>query len=77
MKVEEFTRGEKPAKPSSKLVPHAVAIRRLRAEGYTLSQVCKWLATEGVLVTVAGLSIFLKRAEQRRVKPGRARRRGG
>ncbi len=77
MEVDDFRRSEKPARRSSQLAPHLAAIRRLRAEGYTLSQVCKWLATNGVSVTVAGLSIFLKRAERNRVKPGRARGRGG
>jgi hypothetical protein len=74
MDEEQFRRSERPGRRGSQLSPHLASIRRLRAEGYTLRQVCKWLRTNDVSVSVAGLSIFLKRAEQKAVKPGPARR---
>ena len=77
MDEEQFRRSKRPGRRGSQLSPHLASIRRLRAEGYTLRQVCKWLRTNGVSVTVAGVSIFVKRAEEKAEKPGRARRQGG
>lgn len=55
---------------------HAGGIRRLRADGYTLAQVCDWLRSEGIEITVAGVSAFLRRQEahKRPSRDGKAKR---
>lgn len=61
MKAEEFLKRVTPAARRSKLVPHLEDIKKLRAAGCTLDQVCDFLRENGVTMTVAGLSAYLRR----------------
>jgi hypothetical protein len=72
MDENEFRLAEKPGggRRLSPLRRYRGSILRLRADGYTLSQVCKWLRTNGVSVTIAGLSIFLIREDRKAAKQG-------
>jgi hypothetical protein len=73
MDENEFRLVEKPggSRRLSPLRMYRGSILRLRAEGYTLSQVCKWLRTNDVSVTIAGLSIFLIREDRKAAKQSR------
>jgi len=61
MKAEEFLKRITPAARRSKLAPHFEDINKLRAAGCTLDQVCEFLRENGVTMTVAGLSAYLRR----------------
>lgn len=61
MKAEEFLKRVTPAARRSKLVPYLEDINKLRAAGCTLDQVCEFLRENGVTMTVAGLSAYLRR----------------
>jgi DNA-binding transcriptional MerR regulator len=60
MDLDEFLEKESPA-TRSKLAPWLKDIQTLRSKGYTLEQVRKYLAFNGVTITVAGLSAYLRR----------------
>jgi hypothetical protein len=64
MDAEEFLKQVNPAVRRSKLAPHLEDIRKLRGSGCTLEQVCAFLASNGVTVSVAGLSSYLLRQEK-------------
>lgn len=67
--VEIFMASEAPARPKSKLLPHRDAIERLRTEGYTLHQICKFLSTQGVSADPSLLSKFLRAAANSAAPP--------
>lgn len=64
MNVEEFLKQVQPAVRRSRLAPHIADIQRLRAAGCSLDQVRRFLAENGVTVSVAGLSSYLIRQTQ-------------
>jgi hypothetical protein len=65
MDVKSFRRKVPPGRRGSKLAPYLKQMRALRSDGYTLGQVCEFLAANRVLVTAAGVSVFLKRQERK------------
>ncbi len=67
MDADEFLKRVEPAAKRSRLAPFLDDIKKLRGEGCTLDQVREFLAANGVTISVAGLSKFLKRQEE---KPG-------
>jgi hypothetical protein len=69
----ESSLAEKPegGRRLSQLRRYRRSILRLRADGYTLSQVCKWLRMNDVSVTIAGLPIFLIREDRKEAKQSR------
>lgn len=64
MDAEEFLKQVNPAVRRSKLAPYLEDIRKLRGSGCTLEQVCEFLSSNGVTVSVAGLSSYLLRQEK-------------
>lgn len=63
MDANEFAQMFKPGTQRSRLAPFWNDIAQLREGGYTLEQVCRFLAMNGVAITVAGLSTYIKRRE--------------
>ena len=61
MDVEEFLKQVKPAGRRSRLAPWWADISKLRRAGCTLEQVKVFLATNGVEITVPGLSTYIQR----------------
>jgi DNA-binding transcriptional MerR regulator len=61
----EFLKRVKPAGPRSRLAPYWADIQYLRKAGCTLEQVREFLAENNVSVTVAGLSQYIRRREQK------------
>jgi hypothetical protein len=75
MDVKSFRRRFPPGRRVSKFAPYVKEIQSLRADGYTLKQVCAWLATEKLKVTVAALSVYLIRQERQSPHAKRSSRR--
>ena len=71
MDVKSFKRKVRPGRRGrvSKFAPYLQEIRQLRDDGYSLRQICDWLATKRIKANVAALSVFLLRAA--RVVPTR------
>lgn len=67
MDADEFLKQVRPAARQSKLAPHLADIRKLRSSGCTLEQVCEFLEKNGVTVSVAGLSAYLRRQDGKQV----------
>lgn len=65
MDALEFLSKVTPGKQHSRLTPFLADITLLRQHGCTLEQVCEFLATNNVQISVAGLSKFIKRREER------------
>lgn len=65
MNTDEFLKKIKPAAKRSLLAPWWKEIRELREKSCTLDQVCKFLSLNGVEITIAGLSKYIKRREMR------------
>lgn len=61
----KFMKRVKPAAPRSQLAAHWESIKSLREHGYTLEQVCEYLAAKGVQITVAGLSNYIRRRKDK------------
>lgn len=64
--LDEFFRSTTPAGKGSKLIDFWTEIETARAKKYTLAQICEWLARNDVLVTIQGLSKFIKTQEAKR-----------
>ena len=64
MDVLEFLSKVTPGKQHSRLAPFLADITLLRQHGCTLEQVCEFLATNDVQISIAGLSKFIKRREE-------------
>ena len=62
--VKSFKQKVRPGRRGrvSKFAPYLQEIRQLRGDGYTLRQICDWLATKRIKANVAALSVFLLRA---------------
>jgi hypothetical protein len=78
MDLQSFKRKVRPAGRGrvSRFAPYLEEIRQLRSGGYTLRQVCAWLATQRVKANVAALSVFLvrdARVGSKRKRAGRPR----
>ena len=65
MDADDYLKAVPPASRRSKLAPWLADIRKLRANGYTLEQVREFLAKNGVEITIAGVSAYVKRMEAR------------
>lgn len=63
MDTNEFLKNVTPAVKRSRLVPYWDDIAKLRASNCTLSQVCGYLRENGVQISIAGLSKYIKRRE--------------
>ena len=63
MDTNEFLKNVTPAVKRSRLVPYWDDIAKLRASNCTLSQVCGYLRENGVQISIAGLSKYMKRRE--------------
>lgn len=77
MDLRTFKRKVAPARRGSKIAPYLKQVQQLRSDGYTLRQVCEFLAFQKVRVTVAGLSVFLIRQERKPPPVTRVLRRRG
>ena len=64
MDALEFLSKVTPGKQHSRLTPFLADITLMRQHGCTLEQVCEFLATNNVQISVAGLSKFIKRREE-------------
>lgn len=64
MDALEFLSKVTPGKQHSRLTPFLADITLLRQHGCTLEQVCEFLATNNVQISIAGLSKFIKRREE-------------
>ncbi|MBW8831274.1 MAG: hypothetical protein JF606_17990, partial [Burkholderiales bacterium] len=56
MKLDEFMGTVTPAKRRSKLTPHLADMLKLREQGYTLAQVCDFLARNGVTTSPSNVA---------------------
>lgn len=65
MDANEFLKKVKPAAQRSKVAPFWNDITKLRESGCTLEQVCEFLAANGVQISIAGLSKYIKRREEK------------
>ena len=63
MNADEFLKSVTPARQRSRLAPHWGDIVKLRAHGYSLVQICQFLAANQVQISVAGLSQYIRRQE--------------
>lgn len=70
MDANEYLKKVPPGARRSKLAPWLEDIRKLRASDYTLEQVCTFLAANGVTITIAGLSAYLRRMDAREQEQG-------
>lgn len=70
MDANEFLRNVTPAVKRSRLVPYWEDIAKLRARNCTLDQVCGFLRENGVHISIAGLSKYIKRREENEKKRG-------
>lgn len=61
--ADEFLKQIKPAAKRSRLGPWSADIDKLRQNGCSLEQVREFLAINGVVVSVAAISKFIKRQE--------------
>ena len=69
MNANEFLSKVTPAVKQSKLAPYWADITRLRNGNCTLGQVCDFLGENGVEISIAGLSQYIRR-RQRSEGPG-------
>lgn len=65
MNANEFLENVKPARPRSRLAPFWTDITTLRARGCTLAQVKVFLAKNGVEVSIAAISKYIKKMEEK------------
>lgn len=65
MDANEFLKKVTPAAQRSRLAPFWNDITKLRGSGCTLEQVCEFLAANGVQISIAGLSKYIKRREEK------------
>ena len=65
MDASEFLKKITPAGKRSRLAPYWEDIQKLRLSGCTLEQVCEFLAANGVQMSIAGLSKYIKRREEK------------
>lgn len=63
MDAEEYFKNVTPGAMRSSLDPFWPAIKKARSEGYTLKQIVDFLKTNSVTITVAGLSVYIRRRE--------------
>lgn len=68
MDANEFLKNVTPAVKRSRLVPYWEDIAKLRASNCTLDQVCGFLRENGVQISIAGLSKYIKRREENEEK---------
>lgn len=69
MNVEEFLQKSKPSVRKSAVAPFLADVRTLRTAGYSLAQVCEYLASNNVQISVAGLSAYLRRIDSKPPPP--------
>ena len=69
MKLDEFMGAVTPAKRRSKLTPYLADMRELREQGYTLAQVCDFLARNGVTTSPSNVASYLHRTMARTPQP--------
>jgi len=72
MKLDEFMVTVRPAKQRSKLKPHQADIVKMRELGYTLDQVCEFLARNAVSTSPSNVASYLRRAVAREQAPHQA-----
>ena len=72
MNLDEFMVAVEPAKQRSKLKPHHADIVKLREQGYTLDQVCEFLARNAVITSPSNVASYLRRAMARGQSPHQA-----
>ena len=65
MDANEFLKKVTPAVKRSRLAPFWEDIKKLRMSGCTLEQVCEFLSINGVQMSIAGLSKYIKRREEK------------
>lgn len=70
MDANEFLRNVTPAVKRSRLVPYWEDIAKLRASNCTLDQVCGFLRKNGVHISIAGLSKYIRSREEIKKKGG-------
>jgi hypothetical protein len=63
--ADEFLKRITPAGKRSRLAPFWNDITKLRQHGCTLEQVCQFLATNQVQMSIAGLSKYIKRRDEK------------
>ena len=68
MDANEFLRNVTPAVKRSRLVPYWDDITKLRASNCSLGQVCGYLRENGVQISIAGLSKYIKKHEDSKKK---------
>lgn len=61
----EFLKKVTPAGQRSRVAPFWNDITKLRESGCTLEQMCAFLAENGVQISIAGLSKYIKRREEK------------
>lgn len=71
MDANEFLKKVTPAAQRSRLAPFWNDITQLRDSNCTLEQVCEFLAANGVQISIAGLSKYIKRREEKGEKAER------
>lgn len=71
MDADEFLKKVTPAAQRSRLAPFWNDITKLRENGCTLEQVCEFLAANGVQISIAGLSKYIKRRDEKGEKAER------
>jgi len=69
--ANEFLKKVTPAAQRSRLAPFWNDITQLRDSNCTLEQVCEFLAANGVQISIAGLSKYIKRREEKGEKAER------
>lgn len=72
MKIEAFLEVTAPRAQRSALDKHAAEISRLRAAGMTLSQIQSYLLGNGLLISTASLSRFIKKQRAEKQPPAPA-----
>jgi hypothetical protein len=65
MNADEFLKQVTPAAQRSRLAPYGNDIAKLRDKGCSLEQVCQFLAANGVQITIAGLSKYLRKQTEK------------
>ena len=63
--ADEFLQTVTPGAQRSRLAPFWNDITKLRESGCTLAQVCEFLAVNGVPISKAGLSKYIKRRQEK------------
>lgn len=71
MDANEFLKKVTPAAQRSRLAPFWNDITKLRENNCTLEQVCEFLAANGVQISIAGLSKYIKRRGEKGEKAER------